>query len=216
MSKTYEDGKQRGRNEVATRLLDAIKDILEVESDIELAGWIGIQQASISQWRSGKVSPQKNALKQILQNLMSNFVDPLAEIEPINPVRAGRGWNIDKSDSIRYNIRNRIKNRHGVYLFYDSRGTVTYVGHTQNCLFSEIEQRLKQQLASQIYTRSTSKSSLTKTTQTQGEVVCYFSAYATMSACASHNLEAVLIRSFSNNHQNRKSAKLKLGEQWEA
>jgi hypothetical protein len=215
MARTYQDGLKDGRKQLASRLLDVLAEIHGTTTDKDLSDWVGVAQASLSQWRSGIAAPQRAALKTICQHLASCYAEPEAEIEPVSPGRPGAGWHIDSDATKRADLKARLEHRRGVYLFYDSRGHVTYVGQAKSNLFFEIEQRLAQVLRHGAYTRVPTAASLTATDLVQGNVVGYLSAYITTTGEAAHNLEAILIRAFANNHQNRKSAKIRLGD-WEA
>ena len=215
MANSYNDGIRKGRMDVAVRLLDAIKNLLGEPSDAILSQWIGASSASISQWRSGTAAPHRAAIMKMLGQLMSSYVEPWLEIEPVNPQRSGGGWRVDGDATRRTSIRNRIENRIGTYLFYDSMGRVTYVGQAKTNLFYEIEQRLAQTLRHRAYVRKANDNKLKMSNFVQGQVVRFVSAYATMTGPAAHNIEAILLRAFANGHQNRKSAKIRIGE-WEA
>lgn len=215
MAGTYQDGVRDGKRQIAARFLDVLAELYGTATDAELADWIGVAPASLSQWRSGYAAPQRTALKTICAHLAACYVEPEAEIELIEPLRSGAGWHVDRNATRRIELRRRLENRRGVYLFYDSRGHVTYVGQAKINLFFEIEQRLAQVLRHGAYTRAVTADRLRATDQVQGEVVRFFSAYITTTGEAAHNVEAVLIRAFANNHQNRKSARLRLGT-WEA
>jgi len=210
----YQDGLQEGRRQIAARLLDALATFLGTSSDAELSSWIGIPSASLSQWRSGRAAPQKANMLRILSRMASSFVDPLAEIEPVLPTRSGAGWKIEADATHRQSLRERLEDRCGFYLFYDSRGHVTYVGQAKGNLFFEIEQRLTQVLRNAAYSRDEGKPKLEAVDLVQGDVVRFVSAYETLTGDAAHNIEAILIRAFINNHQNRKSATIRLGDDW--
>jgi len=214
MAKTYENGRKDGRNEMAGRLLDVLAELTGVKNDSELAAWVGVNQASVSQRRAGHAAPQRKAVQTMMSRLLCGYVEPLAEIESVRPKlsKSEKGWQIDGDPAKRSELRDRLEAQWGAYLFYDSMGRVTYVGHTSTCLYSEIEQRLKQTLRHGAYTREPGETKLRDTDFEQGEVTRFISAYATVIPQAAHNLEAVLIRAFYNNHQNRKQAKIKLGD----
>lgn len=216
MTTDYQRGLREGRRQLADRLLAAAADFFETATDAELSQWIGIPAASLSQWRLGYAAPQKSNLRRIFDRIGSSFVDPLAEIEPVSPARSGAGWHLDSDAPHRQSLRDRLENRCGVYLFYDSRGHVTYVGQAKGNLFLEIEQRLMQVLRHAAYSRGGTAAKLTAVDLVQGDVVRFVSAYATMTGDSAHNIEAVLIRAFINNHQNRKSASIRLGDDWTA
>lgn len=215
MARTYQDGLKEGKRQLAVRLLGVLAEMHGTTTDRELSEWIGIAPASLSQWRSGFAAPQQAALKIIVQHLAACYAEPEAEIEPVSPVRPGAGWQVDSDATRRSSLRARLEHRRGVYLFYDSRGHVTYVGQAKSNLFFEIEQRLAQVLRHGAYTRVPTAGRLAATDLVQGNVVRYLSAYITTTGEAAHNLEAILLRAFANNHQNRKSARLRLGI-WEA
>ena len=152
----------------------------------------------------------------ILGRAASSFVDPLAEIEPVLPTKSGVGWKIESDATHRRSLQDRLEHRCGVYLFYDSRGHVTYVGQAKGNLFFEIEQRLKQSLRHAAFSRGDGEAKLKAVDLVQGDVVRFISAYVTLTGEAAHNIEAILIRAFYNNHQNRKSATIRLGDDWTA
>ncbi len=207
MAKTYEDGK----HEIVKRLLTALGNVLGTTTDTELANEIGATAASISQWRKGIASPQRARLERMVKQLLRVRVTPLAEIEPIAPHQpAGQNaWQIDRTAVRRAAIKGRLENKRGFYLYYDSRGCVTYVGQAKSNLFFEIEQRLMQKLRLSTHIRRENDPKLHAECLVQGDVVRFFSAYQTVTDTAAHNVEAVLIRALYNNHQNRKSARFR-------
>lgn len=212
MAKTYEDGLRDGRAALTARLLDVLSELHETNSDKALAEWIGVLPESISQWRGGKVAPQRAKLKTICEHLASSFVEPLAEIEPVAPRLKSKTWHLHWDKKTREALKDRLTGRRGFYLFYDSRGHVTYVGQAKVDLFREIEARLKQKPRQSTYTSAPSGGRLKACHPPQGDVTRFISAYATVTEAAAHNLEAVLMRAVFNNLQNRKSGKIRLGD----
>jgi transcriptional regulator with XRE-family HTH domain len=216
MAKTSEDhknGVRDGKKQLTDRLLDVLSELHGTDSDSALADRIGVSPASLSQWRSGTAAPHRTALKTICEDLASLYVEPLAEIQPVSPRLDSKTWHIHWNKKARQQLKQRLSNRHGVYLFYDSRGHVTYVGQAKGDLFGEIEKRLKQALRHGTYARESSEAALKVRHLLQGDVTRFVSAYATVTGRAAHNLEAILIRAAFNNVQNRKSGKICLGTQ---
>lgn len=211
MATPYQNGLQQGKRQATERLLDALSAILGTTTDAELSAYLGVQSASVSQWRAGTAAPQRTALKTIAGRLASGFVEPIAEIEPVAPSRHGGGWRVDGDAMRRARWRQRLENMRGFYLFYDSMGRVTYVGQAKSNLYVEIEQRLGQSLRHSVYTRVPPAPKLVGTQFQQGDVAKFLSAYRTRTGEAAHNMEAILIRAVANSTQNRKLAKIKLG-----
>jgi len=215
VSTQYEKGRQKGHHEIVVRLLDSLKKVLPVNTDKELAEWIGVKGASISQWQSGTASPQRNALQRITKCLLSAWVEPLVETEPVHPAKSKKGWRVDGDKQRRSRLCQRLKDHRGVYLFYDSLGQVTYIGQAKKNLFFELEQQLKQKPRHKVYVGAEGATKLQAKQLQQGDIARFLSAYETPTSDAAHNAEALLIRAIYNSHQNRNQAKFRLGE-WEA
>ena len=87
--KTYQEGVKEGKRQLAERLLNTLAGTLGTTTDTQLASWLGVNQSSINHWRGGISSPQKDKLSVIIKSLLSCWVQPIYEMEPIEPVQAG-------------------------------------------------------------------------------------------------------------------------------
>ena len=218
-NRTYQEGVIEGKRQMASRMLDVLTTQLDCTNDSELASWFGIEPASVSQWRAGTASPQKSKLKTIFSSLLSCWVQPIFEIEPIAPAKVGATWDIDRDSAKRSAMREQLDNRRGIYVFFDSRGHITYAGQAKmegkqtSNLYTEIEQRLAQKLRHQMFSWAGTK--IDKQDVIQGDVVRFMSAYETTTGAAAHNLEALLMRITINSVQNRQTGTLRVGK-WEA
>lgn len=221
--KTYQEGVKEGKRQLAERLLNTLAGTLGTTTDTQLASWLGVNQSSINHWRGGISSPQKDKLSVIIKSLLSCWVQPIYEMEPIEPVQAGAGWNLDRNSSKRTVLRTQLEGRRGVYIFFDSRGHITYIGQAKkegketSELYGEIEKRLIQELRHKMYsgTNTLAYTKIKAKNVIQGDVVRFISAYETVTGLAAHNIEALLIRVTRNSSQNRKSGTFNVGE-WEA
>ncbi|MBL4810287.1 MAG: hypothetical protein JKY43_09575 [Phycisphaerales bacterium] len=206
--------KDIGKSDIAIKLLDAISEILEIKNDQVLASALGVKQSSIYQWRNNKSAPTKNSLKKIVSHMMCGWVDPVYEIHPISPVMVGKSWSIHQHKQKRDEFRKTLDSRHGVYIFYDSSGSVSYIGKSKKNLFIEIEQQLNHKLLHTTYIGTGSQPVATQLVQ--GEITHYMSVYTTLVPEAVHNLEAIFLRSIPNDNNNRNLARFRFGtvEDW--
>lgn len=207
-------GKEAGKAIMTKRIMGEIRDLLGEESQSTFADCIGVNRISVDQWEAGTGSPNKMNLRKILENLMSNYVQPLLEIYPVSPlIKKNGGWEIDKKSSERSKLRGLLQGHYGVYVFYNSVGKVTYIGHTARCLFGEIEARLIANMQHKIYVGEMGKKPVKREFQ-QGEVTAYISACFTLTKQAAINSESLLLRALMNDHQNRKGGNFRMGDGW--
>ncbi|MCY2953506.1 MAG: helix-turn-helix transcriptional regulator, partial [Planctomycetota bacterium] len=153
MVKKYKDGVKEGKTKITVLLLDVLTTTLDVSSDADLAKRLGVKGPSISQWRNGIAAPQRDKLRAMVRALMSSFLEPLAELEPVEPTRKRKRWKLNGDAS----LQARLKGKCGFYLYYDSMGRVTYAGQAKKNLFGEMEQRLSQSLRHKTYMGKSAK-----------------------------------------------------------
>ena len=125
------------------------------------------------------------------------MVRPIIEFEEIVPARRRNTWALHGTDARKNrHLRNKLQNRKGLYIFYDSTGKVTYVGKTTRCLWNEVRQRLNAKVNRPFYRPMRVRGVI------QGQVARYLSAYEVSPARAIHNLEVLMLRAFPNDLAN--------------
>lgn len=206
----YSRGRNAGRQEVLDRLLDALLEIHLVENQSDIAKAFGVTPAAVSHWRKGIACPSKNNIKTLLRGRARLRIVPIAEYHSINPVRRSQNWWIDADKEERASWRAYLTDHAGIYLFYDSSGSVTYIGKTSSDLFVEIEQRLgSAKLRGTHFWRNLKKRSERGNAICQGEVARFLSVYVLYDEDAIHNIEALMIRGLMNDHANRNKGRFK-------
>ncbi|MDX6767070.1 MAG: hypothetical protein SFU85_09785 [Candidatus Methylacidiphilales bacterium] len=200
-------GIKQGRKKEVGKLIGAVSFVEGTSNQTKLAAAAGVKQATISNWKSGAAFPTKNNIAKLLRQRSRLKVRILTEMFSIKPVSAGATWRIHADPAKRKKLQDLLTGKHGIYVFYDSRGIATYVGMAQKLdFFTEIEQRLKQaKLRGKHYVDGLQP----KTNVCQGQVVCRMSAYEVPDLQSIRPLEAFAIRAFMNGILNRRRESLK-------
>lgn len=127
---------------------DAIKQLkvaLGVETDAKLAPMLGMTQQNFAAWRKGNLTARqfaaaiKRARSAAQREALAAAIRPVVEFFEIDAETASGGVNEEvfnvKVDGVehpyRRGLRDALKNAHGVYVFFDSRGRALYVGKAE-------------------------------------------------------------------------------------
>lgn len=129
-------------------------------------------------------------------------IETIAEYHPIEPHERGCTWRPSKSATEYKDWKTHLERRKGIYIFYDSTGSVTYIGQTKKCLLTEIDQRLDAPLRGTRYWWNMKKSSTNSNRLAQGDIARMISVYEIKDEDAIHNIEVIMIRGLMNDHLN--------------
>jgi hypothetical protein len=140
----------------------------------------GKQRSNMSNYLTGKLTPQREVLWSALEHFFQWGVAPLAELEPLPQ-----------------NL-NSLSDESGIYVLYDSAGNVLYLGKATN-LRAEIRQTLGRAIPEGIRFGPT----LRKEQPALRRVATRYSAYSVPSPRLRHNLEALLLRIHPNQTHNQ-------------
>ena len=142
-----------------TDLIEALKTALHKNTNRELAPYLGITEARISQLYQQRKNlsarqivslirhthevAQREAREQAFQTAIS----PLVEFYPIDLTlsRRAANWELFDANSSTYaaGLRDSLEEHHGIYVFFDSRGKSIYVGKAKRqTLWAEMKSSL--------------------------------------------------------------------------
>lgn len=123
-------------------------------SDSVLAKHLGVTQPQLKNYRGKELTPKQvvNLVEKYARSsqleLVDNTVVPIVEFLHIDPVESKRGaswqifWTVDADGNEHpyyAGLKDRLDERHGVYVFHDSRGRAIYAGKAQRqSLWSEM------------------------------------------------------------------------------
>lgn len=115
-------------------------------ADNVVANFLGITQPALVNIKGKELSPRQigNLLEKYhaarQRELVQNTVLPIVEFLHIDPVEKKRaaGWQIfgtgnggDEDNRYLSGLRERLEQKHGIYVFHDSRGRAIYAGKAQ-------------------------------------------------------------------------------------
>jgi hypothetical protein len=211
LSRVHEHGWRRGAAAANARVMDSLLELLGFDRDMELKGFLKVSSGAVSQWRNGYSLIPRRQLEHAVRGLEGVDIHPLLEMEPIWPAKPGGKWYLydDRQKSKRKRALGWLAGKHGVYCYFDSTGTPSYVGKADRTpLDQEAEGRLGARCAGIRYgerlKRPTAGSELR-----QGDVACFLSAYEVKPRTAIPKVEALLIRCGANVLLNRRLENLK-------
>ncbi len=193
-------------NHIFTALLEALEEEYGEVTQKRLARAIGVTQGTISNWKNDGV-PSKANLKKLLdffrQHHATTLVCPIYEFLKVQPERSGNSWRFTPEKTISDEIKERLHKVPGIYLFYDSAGSVIYLGKSETCLHTEAKQRLNAEANRAFYAPTKMAHAV------MGEMACYLSAYKVTIPAAIKNLESFMLRSFANDLMNKNGGHFK-------
>lgn len=212
----YKKGYAEANKNNAQMVIDIIKEKNVAMTQTEIAKIFGIHQPVVSHILRGEKELSKKMLQKVIGKKNDNFqINPIFEYVSINPTRKGQGWELSSRSSEIASLRLKLEAvKSGVYVFYSSIGTPTYVGMTTNNMYFEIRQRLKAPIQSGQYGLNDSgelkrydhrgKKVKTGHSFQQGDVTGFISVYEIKpeSDKIVKTIEALMIRSFINAIEN--------------
>lgn len=209
-------------------VIAALKKKFRVTTDIGLSQVSGLSVPAIKDWKNRpKVTPRQvaglthAASRTGALRFQANVLRPLVEFFPIEKCtsRHDAAWELfttkDEKNSehpYRQGLREELEIKHGVYLFFDSRGQAIYAGKARKqVLWKEMNlafnrdrgdiqgiRRVSHPERKQEYKTSEEKQrQIVRYTVSLQELAYYFSAYEVTDALI-EDVEALLVRSFAN------------------
>jgi DNA-binding transcriptional regulator YiaG len=207
------------------RVIEAIRRKFGVDSDHRLAALIGITAPALHYWRRGSITPKRianavsSARRAGAREAEVGAIRPIVEFFPLDAVHSKRRANMDlfstssarKTHTYRVGLQNELKEHHGVYIFFDSRGRALYVGKAkQQSLWKEMTsafnrsrqvQRVKRVEHPGRNVQYRTSNEMSRPIRPKRLPLCelaqYFSAYQVSDAFIGE-LESLLVRSFAN------------------
>ncbi|MEB8476317.1 hypothetical protein [Acidithiobacillus ferriphilus] len=207
------------------KLLDVLRQKFDAPNNHILAQRLGVSPALLSSWSSNprELNPMQVAnlivksKKHGMQEARHYSIKPIVEYFPIeaNDSRQGAAWEIfdsDQSANKRHEgIKSFLREKKGIYIFYDSRGEALYVGKAkEQSLWDEIKSAFNRDRDTQkirIASHPTTGTGFRpayesprqiKTTKVRlVDLAYYFSAYEVAEDMI-NNVEALLVRAYSN------------------
>lgn len=206
-------------------LIASLKKKFRVSTDATLAKHLGVSPPAIQVWKKrNSVTLRQVANLVHKASFQSSVIRPVVEFFPIKKVETKRATAFEVFDPVhadgkehpyRRGLKNELLEHHGVYVFFDSRGQVIYVGKARRQkLWKELNLAFNRDRGEvqSIYRVSHPKNRRkfgTKPRQIKSEPVAlhelaaYFSAYQVPDKMI-NDLEAMLVRSFANDLLNIK------------
>jgi hypothetical protein len=172
--------KERKDREV--EFIQLLSEILDLKGTA-FAKKIGKHQPNVSGYLAGNNIPRKKVLHSALRHAFEWEVAPLVEVQSVEE------------------HANQLPQTPGVYCFYDSSGSVIYVGQATK-LKTEVGLALQRLMNFPVRLGSPQLSK--KEHRKYKTIARYLSAYSVPSPRMRHNLEALLLRVFPNQSHNNK------------
>jgi len=201
----------------------------------KLAKKIGLSGIGLRNWKNSQrelkpfqvASLIEKTQKHAIDKYLTTLILPIVEFFPIekDESRSGVNWELFKTgkekDSAYAELRSELESKSGIYVFYDSRGHVLYVGKTEtNTLWSEMKHAFNRdrkdlqqvRLVKHPTTRGRflpAYKKLRRIRPTQlvlADMAAYFSAYAIDPKFIA-SIEALLVRVAANDLLNKRMEK---------
>lgn len=220
-----------------SEVIAELKKKFGARTDKELAEVLGMSIPAIHQWKSRTQCTLRqlaglvhSASKSGAVRFRTNAVRPLVEFFSIDYCESGKGAGYvlfdvrdEKGNDHPYKagLKDELESKHGVYLFFDSRGQAIYAGKARKqSLWKEMNLALNRDRG-QLQTikrvnhperKMDYRTSDEKTRQIVDqsvsiwEIASYFSAYEVADEMI-EDVEALLVRAFANNLLNKKMEK---------
>jgi len=211
-------------------LVKSLKRKFRVVTDAALAKHLGVSVPAVQLWKSRKsVTPRQVASLVHKASFQSNVIRPVVEFFPINKVKTKREAAFEifsplHADGMEHPYRGGLKSElmehHGVYVFFDSRGQVIYVGKARlqklwkelNLAFNrnrgEVQSIYRVSHPTKRMKFGTKPRQIVSRPVALHELAAYFSAYQVPDAMI-NDLESMLVRSFANDLLNLRMEKFK-------
>jgi transcriptional regulator with XRE-family HTH domain len=193
-------------NNVFSELLAALIEEGGEVSQLLLAKTLKVSQSTVTAWLSGATPSQAN-IKKILTYFRdynaASLISPVLEYKAIEPFKSRRSWIMSAAEDDKDLLHECMLHRLGVFIFYDSMGKAIYLGKSESCMYTEAKKRLADVSNSPLLAPNRSKPPYI------GELARYVSVYEVSVPAAIKNLEAFLLRAFSNNLLNEEAGNFK-------
>lgn len=220
-----------------SEVISALKRKFRVATDRGLAEVLGLSIPAIQNWKNRpKVTARQfaglahSASRTGAVRFQANILRPLVEFFPIYSCDSRHGArqeifnardDVGDDHPFRRGLRSELEEKHGVYLFFDSRGQAIYVGKARRqSLWQEINlafnrergevqkiKRVKHPERRQDYKTSDEKArQIVDYAVPLYDIAHYFSAYEVTDELI-EDVEALLVRSFANNLLNKRMEK---------
>lgn len=213
-------------------LIDVLKKVLGITTNRELAPFLGITEARISQLcqQNPLLEQQIDKLlihahgvsqKKAQEKALQTAISPLVEFYPLDPTlsRKETNWQVFNAENNRYTagLKKVLNENHGIYVFFDSMGKSIYVGKAKNqTLWKEMNaafNRGRGNLQTIIFVDHPSAREFTPAYEKRrklgehavylSDIATYFSAYSVATDFIDI-AESFLIRCFPNNLLNKR------------
>ncbi|WP_172202807.1 helix-turn-helix domain-containing protein [Niveibacterium sp. COAC-50] len=193
-------------NHIFSALLEALQDEYGTVTQQQIAKALGVTQATISNWSSGG-QPSKTNLKKLIdlfrEHHAATLVKPIFEFQAIDPTPSGDSWRFSADAKLVAELKAKLENRPGLYLYYDSAGHAIYLGKTESSLYTEAKQRLKAVPNRAIFVPTKAQASQ------MGQLARFLSAYEVTIPAAIKNIESFMLRAFANDLLNKNGGHFK-------
>ncbi len=217
-----------------SELISALKKQFRVTTDKELSEVLGISVPTIQQWKSRPQCTLRQIAKLVHSasktgavRFRNDAVRPLVEFFAIDFCESGKGAGYmlfdvrdEKGGAHPYKsgLKDELESKHGVYLFFDSRGQAIYAGKARRqSLWKEMNlalnrnrgdlqkiKRVKHPERKMDYRTSDEKTrQIVDQSVSIWDIATYFSAYEVADEMI-EDVEALLVRSFANNLLNKR------------
>lgn len=205
-----------------------LKEKFKKDKDADLARHLGQQVQNLHNWRRKLgLAAIVNLVKRAVdtaetrkeKDISKTFIKPIVEYFPIEKESKQRkNYEIASPSSLKEKWANVLRelqeSRAGIYIFYNSSGRAIYAGKTEpnnNSLWNEMRSAFNRTAFDErsgptfyrVKHDTKQPVRLSKTAIPIHELASYFSAYKVHEDMV-HNIEALLIRAFTNNLMNKK------------
>lgn len=213
------DGKQ---------FMENLRSRFHANTNLDLAIELGLTQQAFYQYEKKPIGVKEVAtlIRKAREHFAQNAIKPIIEFYPITKSATTHGAQSEIIDASKNSkrgqkIRELLRKKHGIYLFYNSQGKLLYIGKAEKThLWQEIKNAYNRTRADQkIYSvnHPTTGSSfepafkaprqIKKISFKLHDLAAYFSAYEVEDALV-HHLEAAIIRMVPNDNLNAKIEKI--------
>jgi len=193
-------------NSVFSELLGALVEEYGEVSQLLLAKTLKVSQSTVTGWLSG-ATPSRANIRKIVNYFRdynaATLISAVLEFQAIDPVKSGRSWRLTTAVDDKDLLQECMLHRIGLFIFYDSSGSAIYLGKSDSCVYTEAKKRLGEQSNRPLLAPTRSKPPHI------GELARYISVYEVSVPAALKNLEAFMLRAFSNNLLNEAAGNFK-------
>ena len=203
--------------------LNQLKDSLQIESTAEFSRMCKKQQANMTRYLRGNLSPGRKVLRDCLLNAT---ISRIFKNPPADNTTFGQDAQRIRDDVLSSTIsnlfgqeiqslkeiepipknRNKLPESGGVYILYDSAATVLYIGQAKS-FRAEVWQTLDR---NNILVGMRFGPDMTTSKPVIRKLALYMSLYQIDNKQLRHNIEALLIRVFINQVHNRRIEEFRL------